>query len=111
MISWGWLFIDALLVDADARGQGGCLTDRAERHAVAQGCDAAWLDTFQAKAFYEARGYTIFGALQAYPAGQTQYFLRKCLEAPILRPDTDQGDPGWSTAFRRADQDGVPDPA
>src|SRR4051812_26294074 len=85
--------------------------DRTERHAVAQGCHAAWLDTFQAKAFYEACGYTTFGALQAYPADQARYFLRKCLNAPTLGPDTGQDGPGWSTAPGLADQDAAPDPA
>ncbi len=46
----------------------------------AHGCHAVWLDTFQARAhFYEALGYTVFGALEAYPDAQTRYFLRKTL--------------------------------
>ncbi len=81
VLSWGWLFVDALWVDAAARsrGAGRTLMARAERHAVEAGCHAAWLDTFQAKGFYEAIGYTVFGALEDYPAGQTRYFLRKRL--------------------------------
>lgn len=49
----------------------------AENHAVAKGCHSAWLDTFQARGFYEAVGYELFGMLNDYPAGQTQYFLEK----------------------------------
>jgi len=81
VISWGWLFVDALWVDEAARGQGAgrTLMARAEAHAAAEGCHAVWLDTFQARGFYEAIGYTVFGALEAYPEGQTRYFLCKRL--------------------------------
>jgi ribosomal protein S18 acetylase RimI-like enzyme len=81
VVSWGWLFVDALWVDADARGEGAghALMDRAERHATEEGCHHVWLDTFQARGFYEAIGYTVFGALEDYPPGQTRYFLRKRL--------------------------------
>jgi GNAT superfamily N-acetyltransferase len=81
VISWGWLFIDALWVDAAARGQGvgRTLMARAETHAAAEGCHAVWLDTFQARGFYEALGYTMFGALDDYPEGQTRHFMRKRL--------------------------------
>jgi ribosomal protein S18 acetylase RimI-like enzyme len=81
VISWGWLFIDAVWVDPMARrqGTGRHLLARAEQHAVTEGCHAAWLDTFQAKAFYEAIGYTVFGELESYPGGQTRYFMRKSL--------------------------------
>ncbi len=83
---WGWLFIEALWVDAPHRGSGAgrCLLLAAERHAAAAGCQAAWLDTFQVRGFYEAMGYTVFGTLEHYPAGQTRSFLRKA-----LRPDPD----------------------
>ena len=81
VISWGWLFVDALWVDEAARAQGAgrALMARAEAHAAAEGCHAAWLDTFQARGFYEAIGYVVFGALEEYPEGQTRYFLRKRL--------------------------------
>jgi GNAT superfamily N-acetyltransferase len=78
---WGWLFIDAVWVRDDQRGQGSGrrLMAAAEQHAATQGCHAVWLDTFQARGFYEALGYTVFGALEAYPDGQTRYFMRKTL--------------------------------
>jgi GNAT superfamily N-acetyltransferase len=83
LIYWDWLFIDALWVDAAARGQGvgRSLMAKAEQHAVTQGCHAVWLDTFQAKGFYETLGYTPFGTLEDYPEGQTRTFLRKRLTA------------------------------
>lgn len=50
---------------------------RAESHAIARGCHSAWLTTFQARGFYEAAGYELFGMLDNYPAGQKQYFPAK----------------------------------
>lgn len=83
VMSWGWLFIDAVWVHADLRGQGAgrALMARAEQHAAAEGCHSVWLDTFQAKGFYEGLGYSVFGSLEDYPNGQTRFFLRKPLAA------------------------------
>ncbi len=81
MMSWGWLFIEAAWVDDALRGQGTGrrLMARAEAYAGAQGCHAAWLDTFQAEGFYRALGYEPFGVLEDYPAGQRRVFMRKRL--------------------------------
>jgi GNAT superfamily N-acetyltransferase len=81
VLSWQWLFIEALWV-GDAwrrRGIGRALLARAEAHAASAGCHSAWLDTFQARSFYLALGYRQFGALDDYPVGQTRYFLCKRL--------------------------------
>ncbi len=80
-IAWDWLFVAALWVHRDRRGQGagGALLAAAESHAASAGCHSVWLDTFQACAFYEKLGYTVFGALEDYPQGQTRFFLRKRL--------------------------------
>jgi len=81
VLSWQWLFVEALWV-GDAwrrRGIGRALLARAEAHAAAAGCHSAWLDTFQARAFYLALGYRQFGALDDYPTGQTRHFLCKRL--------------------------------
>lgn len=91
LMSWGWLFIDAVWVRADLRGKGAgsALMAYAERHAAAGGCHSVWLDTFQARAFYRGLGYSEFGALEDYPNGQTRYFLRKRLAGTGLdKPDT-----------------------
>jgi GNAT superfamily N-acetyltransferase len=84
VMSWGWLFVEAVWVDAALRGQGAgrALMARAEAHALAEGCHAAWLDTFQAEDFYLALGYERFGVLEDYPAGQRRAFLRKRLVPP-----------------------------
>ena len=81
VIGWEWLFVDNLWVhDAIQRqGHGGDLLARGERYALEHGCHSVWLDTFQARGFYERQGYTVFGTLPDYPAGQTRYFFKKRL--------------------------------
>ena len=78
---WDWLFVAALWVDASQRGKGvgTALLAAAEHHAKAAGCHSVWLDTFQARGFYEKLGYGVFGTLEDYPQGQTRWFLRKQL--------------------------------
>jgi GNAT superfamily N-acetyltransferase len=84
VLAWEWLFVEALFVADAWRGQGlgQALLARAEAHAALQGCHSAWLDTFQAKGFYERAGYRAFGSLPQYPAGQVRWFMRKGLRAP-----------------------------
>jgi GNAT superfamily N-acetyltransferase len=81
MIYCDWLFVDGLWVDDNLRhrGVGAALMKHAEDHAIARGCHSAWLDTFQARGFYEAVGYELFGMLDDYPAGQKRCFLKKRL--------------------------------
>jgi len=78
----GWLFVESLWVDEALRGQGigRTLMACAENHARAQGCHDAWLDTFQARGFYEQLGYVVFAELEDYPRGQSRHFLRKALQ-------------------------------
>lgn len=83
---WNWLFVSHLWV-ADplrGRGYGRALMVQAEEEALRRGCDHAHLDTFdfQARAFYERLGYTVFGQLADYPSGHTRYFLQKELARP-----------------------------
>ncbi len=81
VISWEWLFIEALWVSDDLRGHGAGrrLMEEAQAFARNDGCHSAWLDTFQARPFYEAIGYEVFGQLEDFPAGQTRYFMRRKL--------------------------------
>jgi GNAT superfamily N-acetyltransferase len=79
MIYCDWLFVDGLWVDDGLRhrGIGTELMKRAESHAVARGCNSAWLTTFQARGFYEAVGYELFsiaGQLSRWPK---ELFLEK----------------------------------
>ena len=88
---WGrsayrWLFVEMLFI-ADryrGRGLGTAILDTAEREARGRDCTGVWLDTFSAdaKAFYEARGYTRFGQLDDYPPGFHRWFMRKSLALP-----------------------------
>ncbi len=82
VMSWGWLFVEAVWVEDALRstGIGRRLMARAEAHAAGAGCHSAWLDTFQAEGFYESLGYERFGLLEDYPQGQRRSFLRKQLQ-------------------------------
>ena len=79
----GWLYITFLWVDEACRGQdwGTRLMDQAEAYARERGAHSVSLDThsFQARPFYERRGYEVFGELDDYPKGHKKYFLRKKL--------------------------------
>jgi len=80
----GWLFINLLWVHADLRRQGigRRLIGEAERHALAQGCHSAWLDTFsfQGPDYYPKLGYREFARLD-YPPDHQRIFLKKELTA------------------------------
>ena len=80
---YGWLFVEFLSVPDALHGQGlgAGLMHEAERIALDQGCNGSWLTTFtfQARGFYEKRGYELFGALESSPADNVRLFLRKRL--------------------------------
>jgi GNAT superfamily N-acetyltransferase len=82
---WGWLVVEILWLAEVARhhGLGSQLLQHAEQIAIDRGCHAAHLDTmsFQAPAFYQQHGYTIFGVLEDLPRGHQRYFLKKDLTA------------------------------
>lgn len=79
----GWLQVHALWVEDGIRGKGhGCeLLQAAEREAVLRGCTRAYLETldFQAPAFYQKLGYTVFSRLDGFPPGGARYVLVKTL--------------------------------
>ena len=82
--AWGgWLYISYLWVDEAVRGKRWAtrLMDQAEAYARERGCHAVQLDThsFQARPFYERRGYELFGTLDDYPKGHKKFFLKKKL--------------------------------
>lgn len=78
-----WLFISDLWIDEGARGKRNAtrLMDAAEDYARQRGCHSVSLDThsFQARPFYEKRGYKVFGTLERYPAEHKKFFLQKKL--------------------------------
>ncbi len=86
---WGrsgrdWLFIDLLALPPELRGErlGSRLMDMAEAEARKRGCIGVWLDTFsfQARPFYEKRGFQVFAEIPDYPRGHHRYFLSKRLD-------------------------------
>lgn len=85
---WGptslrWLHVEFLVVPENLRGHdyGSALMDEAERIARERGCANSWLTTFsfQARGFYEKRGYEPFGELDNSPGENVRFFLRKRL--------------------------------
>jgi GNAT superfamily N-acetyltransferase len=78
-----WLYIDELWLDESYRGKGfgSRVMDMAEQRGRELGAKAVYVDTFsfQARPFYEKRGYHIFGDLPDYPPGHTRYWLTKTL--------------------------------
>lgn len=78
-----WLFVAILWVDEAVRGEGHAtrMMDAAEDYARQRGCHSVFLDThsFQARPFYEKRGYEVFAALDDYPKGHKKFFLKKKL--------------------------------
>jgi len=81
---WGQcLEITYLWVHPGLRGQGygSRLLQTLEREARSQQCHSAVLDTysFQGPAFYQRRGYEVFGAMDGYPQGYRKVFLKKRL--------------------------------
>ena len=82
---WGSFYIGLVVTPQAARGQGlGTeLMRRAEAEALARGCRTMWLDTyaFQARAFYERLGFTVFGQIDGPAPMFPRYFMSKALAA------------------------------
>lgn len=79
--NWGWLHVRLLAVNIKVRGTGlgRKLLAQAEKVALERGCEHAYLDTFsfQARGFYEKQGYSVWGELEDFPAGESRFFMRK----------------------------------
>jgi ribosomal protein S18 acetylase RimI-like enzyme len=75
--------IATLWVDERMRGQGlgKKLMEMAETEGKKRGADFAYTNTFtwQAPGFYEKLGYTQYGILEDFPAGNTLSYYRKDL--------------------------------
>ncbi|RWG88493.1 MAG: GNAT family N-acetyltransferase [Mesorhizobium sp.] len=81
--AWGWLYVQWLWVDEKLRGRriAAGMLGAAEREALARGCQAAWIDTFNPTAakVYQRQGYQPFGTLANFPVGRNRIFLQKKL--------------------------------
>ena len=116
----GWLHVTHLWVASAVRRQrhGTRLMQAAEDYAVERGCIGATLETtsFEARPFYEKRGYEVFATLDDYPPGHSKFFLRKRLMpltpdrakslldfwfGPEADPDREQPRPIW---FKSTDE-------
>jgi GNAT superfamily N-acetyltransferase len=80
---WGGFHIEMLVVPDRFRGQGigTRLMYAAEAEARRRGCHHMWLDTysFQARPFYEALGFEVFGELDGAAPIYPRFFMRKIL--------------------------------
>lgn len=80
-MAWGWLYVSHLWIDAQMRGKGlgAALLARGEEVAARHGMLGAHLTTasFQARGFYEKQGYSVFGALEDMPPGETLFYMKK----------------------------------
>jgi GNAT superfamily N-acetyltransferase len=87
-VNWNWLHVALLWVSEPHRhtGLGTRLMDELEQAGARRGCTKAHLDTFsyQARPFYERRGYRVFGTLDDYPAGHQRFFMAR----PLRGADT-----------------------
>lgn len=90
---WGrwsrrWLFVELLALPARLQRHrlGSELMERAEQACRDRASRGVWLDTFsfQARPFYQKRGYTQFGEIPDYPGQHRRYLLAKRLDAAPL---------------------------
>ena len=82
-----WFEVSIIWVDERLRhqGLGRRLMQQAEQEAKQRGCRYARLATgnFQAPAFYQKLGYTLYGTLENCPPGETVFYFWKKLDAEI----------------------------
>lgn len=82
-VYWNWLEINDFWFSEKYRGQGlgGLLLDKAEKIAKEKGAKNALLTTFefQARSFYEIKGYQVVGEINDYPPGSSYYTMVKPL--------------------------------
>jgi ribosomal protein S18 acetylase RimI-like enzyme len=82
-LAMGWLKINVLVVDEEARhdGLGTRLMETAKRFAADVEARGIWLETFdwQAPASYKDRGYEPFGRVENYIGNHGLTFLKRDL--------------------------------
>ena len=80
----GWLHLNFLWVTDALRGQGygSQLLARVEEQARERKCRGIFLEThsFQARPFYDRRGYVVVGQIDGYPDGHSYYMMCKRLK-------------------------------
>lgn len=82
-VYWNWLEINDFWLRKDFRkqGLGSRLLQKTEELAREKGATKALLTTFefQARSFYEAKGYEVVGEIKDYPPGSSYYTMVKSL--------------------------------
>ncbi len=82
-VYWGWVEINKFWFSQEFRGKGigGQLLAKAEETAKQMGATKALLTTydFQARTFYETRGYQVVGEVKDYPPGSSYFTMVKTL--------------------------------
>lgn len=80
-IYWDAIEIETLWISENLRGTGlgSKLMDEIETVAVSKGARLAFLKTFDARQFYEKRGYEVFGVLEGRPVGTKLFHMKKQL--------------------------------
>jgi len=80
---WNWLEIEKFYIPEELRGSGigSQMLHSAEVIGIQRGCQHCFLTTFefQARRFYEKRGYRISGTLHDFPPGSAYYWMVKDL--------------------------------
>ncbi|ASK63850.1 GNAT family N-acetyltransferase [Virgibacillus phasianinus] len=82
-VYWNWLELNDFWFDETYRGDGlgSTLLEKVEAIAKQKGAEKAMVTTFefQAKTFYELKGYQVVGAVEDYPPGSCYYTMVKTL--------------------------------
>ncbi|QTD41907.1 N-acetyltransferase [Sporosarcina sp. Te-1] len=82
-VYWNWLEINHFWVHERYRGQGlgRQLIEKTENIAIEKGAEKALVTTFefQARSYYEEKGYEVVGEIKDYPPGCSYYTMVKKL--------------------------------
>ena len=82
-VYWEWLEINDFWFSEEFRGKGlgGSLLEQTEKIAIEKGAKKALLTTFefQARSYYESKGYKVVGEIKDYPPGSSFYTMVKIL--------------------------------
>lgn len=83
-IYWGWLEINYFWFDEAYRGKGlgRSVLEKTEEMAKEKGANKMLLTTyeFQARTFYEKKGFKVVGEVKDYPPGSSYYTMVKTLD-------------------------------
>ncbi|WP_017187398.1 GNAT family N-acetyltransferase [Alkalibacillus haloalkaliphilus] len=80
-VYWDWMELNDFWFQETYRGKGlgGEILEKAEKIAKEKGATKALVTTFefQARTFYETKGYRVVGEIEDYPPGSRYYTLVK----------------------------------